>query len=163
MKNNKGFSVVESLIVIGILIVAILICSLFVVNMLDKEHKKVFKTEVIRAMQAASSAYQLDLMNSKVNKNSKVCYSIDWLKANNLFILESKEEYKGSVLIESNEDGQIINYTAWINNEDFYVKQANLTNLNIKGKAYENGIITEKGEMQASLDCENEKGQTLRK
>ena len=114
-------------------------------------------------MQAASSAYQLDLMNSKVNKNSKVCYSIDWLKANNLFILESKEEYKGSVLIESNEDGQIINYTAWINNEDFYVKQANLTNLNIKGKAYENGIITEKGEMQASLDCENEEGQTLRK
>lgn len=163
MINNKGFSVVESLIVAVILIVVILISGIFVVNMLEKEHKQVFKTEVLRAMQAASSAYQLDLVNGKVSKNSKVCYPIEWLKANNLFILESKEEYMGSVLIEANEEGQVINYTAWIANQDFLVNKANLTNLNIKGKAYESGIISDKKEMTISLNCENEEGQTLRK
>ena len=142
MINNKGFSIVESLIVAVILIVVILISGIFVVNMLEKEHKQVFKTEVLRA---------------------KVCYPIEWLKANNLFILESKEEYMGSVLIEANEEGQVINYTAWIANQDFLVNKANLTNLNIKGKAYESGIISDKKEMTISLNCENEEGQTLRK
>ena len=74
MKNNRGFTVVESLIVIGILIIVILSCSLFVTSMLNNEHQKVFKTEVIRAMQAASSAYKLDLANKKASPNSKVCY-----------------------------------------------------------------------------------------
>ena len=84
MKNNRGFSIIESLSVIVILIFVILICSMLVNNMLLKEDKKVFKTEVIRAMQTASSAYQLDLINEKVKKNSKVCYPVEWLKANNL-------------------------------------------------------------------------------
>ena len=41
MKNNKGFSVVESLIVIGILIVAILICSLLVLTIAGCGNKNV--------------------------------------------------------------------------------------------------------------------------
>ena len=161
--NNRGFSVVESLIVTGILIVVILVCSFFVVNMLDKEHKKVFKTEVLRSIQAASSAYQLDLVNGKANKNSKVCYSIEWLKANNLFILEGKEEYTGSILIESNEEGQIINYTAWIANNELIINNANLSNLNVSGKTYENGIISLKKDNQVTSSCANSEGQVLRK
>ena len=163
MKNNRGFSIIESLSVIVILIFVILICSMLVNNMLLKEDKKVFKTEVIRAMQAASSAYQLDLINEKVKKNSKVCYPVEWLKANNLFILESKEDYKGSILIESNEDGQVINYTAWLANDDFVVNKATLTNLNIKGKAHEDGKISKNNDMQVTNTCENTDGQTLRK
>ena len=163
MKNKRGFSVVESLIVIVILIFVILICSMFVSSMLKKENKQVFKTEVIRAMQAAGSAYQIDLVNKKVNTNSKICYPVEWLKANNMLLLESKEEYNGSILIESNEDGQIINYTAWLANNDFIVNNANLTNLNIKGKAYEDGVISKKNDMQVTNTCENTDGQTLRK
>lgn len=163
MKDNRGFSIVESLIVIVILIVVVLICSMFVSSMLLKEDKQVFKTEVLRAMQAAGSAYQIDLVNKKANQNSKVCYPVEWLKANNLFLLESKEEYKGSILIESNEEGQIINYTAWLANNDFYVSKASLTSLTVKGHAYEDGVISKKSDKEVTNTCLDTEGQTLRK
>ena len=114
-------------------------------------------------MQAASSAYKLDLANKKASPNSKVCYPIEWLKENNILLLESKENYTGSILIESNQEGEIINYTAWVTSDSFYVGEATLSNLSIKGKAYDNGVITEKKDMQATTTCSNADGAILRK
>ena len=61
------------------------------------------------------------------------------------------------------EEGQIINYTAWLANNDFYVSKASLTSLTVKGHAYEDGVISKKSDKEVTNTCEDTEGQTLRK
>lgn len=162
MNNKKGFATIEVLVIGVILIVSVLIIGTFTSNTLSKTKKEAYKTEVLRAIQAGQTAYQLDLLNKKIEKNAKVCYSIDWLKNNNLFLKEGdeKDSYKGSVLVTGSDNE--FKYTIWLENNEYIVLNGTLENLKLNGKENEDGAITPKKDNQASFNCQHSANQILR-
>ncbi len=146
MEKKGGFTVLESLIVSFILIVVILVGSFLVSNSLKSARKETFKREVIRAMQAGVSAYQIESV-----EEGSVCYSLKYLMDNNYFIYNMPFNYEGSVLVSK--EGDVLTYYVWLEDENFLVNKASLANLSLKGGNID-GVIRNRNKDNVSLDCD---------
>lgn len=156
MIRKNGFTIVESLVVTVILLVVLFLCGYAGISSLKKAHKEVFKREIIRVMQAGSSAYQMDLLNKEITSGSSKCYSLDWLEDNNYFMIMAKNNnYKGSVLVEPLNDGKNLTYHVWLANDNFYVNNASLANLDDNLNGNEDGVIVYESGYDISLNCGN--------
>lgn len=158
-KNTKsGFTLIELLAVIAILAVIMLIGGQSVFGALENARKGAFKTEVGYAIQAAQSAYQIDLLNQKVT-TEKICYPIDWLKSNDLYKKEGNDasQYTGSVLVETAVGGGNATYTIWMQSSKFIVTGGTLSNLSTEGTLNAPGVISARsGSSAATKNCYNQ-------
>lgn len=152
--KKNGFTLIELLAVIAILAVIMLIGGQSVFGALDNARKGAFKTEVGYAIQAAQSAYQIDLLNQKAT-DEEICYPITWLISQDLYKKDGKEkgEYKGSVLVQTAVGGGKAKYTIWMQGQKYIVTNGTLDNLSTEGTANADGVITSRSTATASVNC----------
>ena len=162
---KKGFTLVELLAVIAILSVIMLIGGQSVFGALDNAQKGAFKTESGLAIQAANSAYQIDILNRNVDTSDTVCYSISWLKNNGYYNKQGNDadSYIGSVLVKPDSSGKNVTYTIWMQNNKFKVSNGNLSNLVTDGAEGADGVVSAITGSDVTIDCNNTPGQTLKK
>lgn len=151
--TKNGFTLIELLAVIAILAVIMLIGGQSVFGALANAEKGAFKTEVGYAIQAAQSAYQIDLLNQKIGNKTDICYPIDWLITNDLYEKEGPDatNYKGSVLVHTEAGGGKATYTIWMQSNKYIVENGSMDNLSTEGTA--DGSIKAIASATAKLDC----------
>lgn len=118
-KNKKGFTLVELLAVIVVLSIIILIASSGIGSAMQKARKSALAIEGNELINAAKSAYQLDILENKV-KSGSACYSLETLFQDGYYSKGGDEKdggYTGSVLVTSN--GTKVSYKFWIGNGSF--------------------------------------------
>lgn len=158
--NKKGFTLIELLAVIAILAVIMLIGGQSVFGALENARKGAFKTEVGYAIQAAQSAYQVDLLNQKVTTET-ICYPISWLKENDFYEKQGNEasQYLGSVLVKTDVGGGNAEYKIWMQSSKYIVNNGTLSNLSTEGTG-DGAIVARSGSTAASTNCNGEAATT---
>ncbi len=123
-KYKKGFTLVELLAVIVVLSIIILIASSGIGSALQKARKSALAIEGNELINAAKSAYQLDILDNKV-KSGSACYSLEYLFQEGYYSKGGSDKdggYTGSVLVTS--DGNKVSYKFWIGNGSFVFASA---------------------------------------
>ncbi len=115
-KNKKGFTLVELLAVIVVLSIIILIASSGIGSAMQKARKSALAIEGNELINAAKSAYQLDILDNNV-KSGSACYSLEYLYQEGYYSKGLDQDYVGSVLVKS--DGSKVSYNFWITNGSF--------------------------------------------
>lgn len=126
MKNNKkGFTLVELLSVLILLVVIITIATINFVPTFDKGKKKALVDEAMVFSQGALNKYADDRMNKTYssdmfsNKNSgKKCYSIRSLIGR--YVSKDSKKYKGSIEICTS-DTCLYKTKLWLTDGEFYI------------------------------------------
>lgn len=128
--------------------------TLFTLGLLEKAKKSALGTEGLNLIDFAKTAYQLEQMKpaSKIKSDSSVCFSLEWLHANDYFAKGIEDNYTGSVLINFDNTKKEYNYLFWISDGVYAFNKENLNEYSFQN-AIEKAYASDTCDNQANIIC----------
>lgn len=161
MRNNKkGFTLVELLAVIVILAVVMLIGITAIGPLMTNSRKAALRSDGLDLINAAKTAYQAEALKTdpEFNSTQSVCMSLEWLKKEGY--TENKNDYKGSVLVTYDGNGQY-SYKYWLSNGVYYYLAADSKTGYETAADYKGMQESEKTALETKLKtCDQQPGNT---